>query len=183
MNYVGIDFSMSSPAMTIHYGNRWHIKNCQFFYISNRKKSILFNSQFQGKDYPIWKTDLERYDQISQFFAYHISQLDNPQVCIEGYSYSSTGSVFQIGEITGILKFKLHKLGVDFQVVPPKTIKKFATDNGNANKELMYDRFYDITNIDLQKIMNIAKDKNPVSDIVDSFFICKYSFDLAFNKN
>ncbi len=46
---------------------------------------------------------------------------------LEGYSFGSKGKVFHIAENTGILKYKIHNMGVPLEVIPPTTVKKFAT--------------------------------------------------------
>ena len=82
----------------------------------------------------------------------------------------------------GILKHKMYKIEQSFTTVPPTVIKKFATGKGNANKELMYDAFVaeEFTPINLKETLTprAEKIKNPVSDIVDSYFIAKYGVSL-----
>ena len=62
----------------------------------------------------------------------------------------------------------------DYTLLPPSVIKKFATDKGNANKELMLDAFEKDTAANLAKIFDTTS-KSPVSDIADAYFICKYT--------
>ena len=63
-------------------------------------------------------------------------------------------------------------------MIPPTVIKKDTTGKGNANKELMYETFLTETNVDLQSKLSSKSTKivNPVSDIVDSYYICKTGF-------
>lgn len=56
---------------------------------------------------------------------------------LEGYSYDSVGRVFELGEIGGVIKTLLVELGIDFVVVPPIQLKKFATGTTYASKEAM----------------------------------------------
>ena len=66
---------------------------------------------------------------------------------------------------------------VSFKSYPPTVIKKFATGKGNANKEQMYDAFVGelLTPTDLKERLTPKAKKviNPISDIVDSYFIAK----------
>ena len=97
-------------------------------------------------------------------------------IALEGYSFGSKGHrLFQIAENTGVLKYKLYQAGIPVEVLPPSQVKKFATKKGNANKEKMYDAFLEETGVDLMKeITPLKKDiGNPVSDIIDSYYICK----------
>ena len=97
---------------------------------------------------------------------------------MEGYAYNAKGKVFQIAENTGLLKYKLFQQGIPVEVFSPTEIKKFATTKGNANKGKMHESFMKETKINL--IETITPDKseaiNPVSDVVDSFYICKYLY-------
>ena len=67
-------------------------------------------------------------------------------------------------------------MGIPLEVIPPTTIKKFATGKGNADKTMMHNSFKEDTGIDLKTIVTPDKGMvdNPVSDIVDSFYIGKY---------
>ena len=70
---------------------------------------------------------------------------------------------------------------IKFTSIPPTVIKKFATDKGNSNKEGMYEAFiaeFSTPSNLKERLTPKAKSiKNPVSDIVDSYFICKYGYE------
>lgn len=97
------------------------------------------------------------------------------QIAIEGYAYGAKGKVFHIAENTGVLKYRLHQTGIPLEVIPPSAIKKQSAGKGNANKEEMYNAFTKETGVFLQMVISPGKKDigNPVSDIVDSYFICK----------
>ena len=101
-------------------------------------------------------------------------------VYLEDYAFAATGRVFNIGENTGILKQHLRTNGFRYTTIPPTVIKKHATGKGNANKELMDETLLTETNVDLQSRLSPKSTKiaNPVSDIVDSYYICKTGFQL-----
>ena len=98
---------------------------------------------------------------------------DNVTIGLEDYAMGAKGRVFAIGENTGILKYKLR--GYSLSTYPPTVVKKFATDKGNANKELMYETFTEETGVDLKDFFPSKSEKigNPISDIIDSYYICK----------
>ena len=52
-------------------------------------------------------------------------------------------------------------------------VKKFATDKGNANKDLMYEHFCKDTKTDLMKTFDMQTLSNPITDIVDSYYIAR----------
>jgi Holliday junction resolvasome RuvABC endonuclease subunit len=73
----------------------------------------------------------------------------------------------------GIFKHKLYKAGVPLTVVEPSKSKKLATGKGNADKQAMYDAFSEETNTNLLITFEQKTLSNPVTDIVDSYFILK----------
>jgi len=177
---AGIDYSMTSPAICTHIGKRWDFRNCEFYYLTSVKKLAKkfgehgeFHGNLQPKKH---KSDEERFDTISHWAIQHCFKFDF--VAIEGYAFNATGRVFQVAENTGLLKYKLWESNTPFDTYSPSVIKKFATGKGNATKEDMYDAWLKETGIDLKEIMIPKREKvgNPVTDIVDSYFICKYYF-------
>jgi Holliday junction resolvasome RuvABC endonuclease subunit len=57
--------------------------------------------------------------------------------CFEGYAYHSTGRVFELGEIGGVLKLTVFEHRIPYLVVSPASLKKFATRNSGAKKAAM----------------------------------------------
>ena len=56
-------------------------------------------------------------------------------------------------------------------------VTKGATGKGNADKDKMYEAFLKETKIDLKKLFDTEKVGNPISDIVDSYFIQKVGYE------
>ena len=100
-------------------------------------------------------------------------------VALEGYAYSASGKVFHIAENTGILKYKLYQLSVPVTVIQPTEVKKYATGKGNADKNAMYDSWLLETGINLKGLLTPKRQESvsPVSDIVDSYYICKKMYE------
>jgi Holliday junction resolvasome RuvABC endonuclease subunit len=60
------------------------------------------------------------------------------QVIIEEYSHGSVSSSMDIvHELGGIVKYSLRKIGQVPIEISPKSVKKFVTGNGNADKDMM----------------------------------------------
>lgn len=56
-------------------------------------------------------------------------------VAIEGYAYGATGNAHSIGELGGVVRVALHEACVvEPMIVPPATLKVFATGSGKAGK-------------------------------------------------
>jgi Holliday junction resolvasome RuvABC endonuclease subunit len=175
---AGIDYSLTSPAVCVGklVDGKLEFKNCKFHFIKKNKSHESFDN-FKAYDSPKYSNEIERYENLANWTIECIRWFDGraEHVYIEDYAFAATGRVFNIAENTGILKYKLSQNGFRFTTIPPTVIKKIATGKGNANKELMYETFLEETNIDLQNRLSpkSIKISNPVSDIVDSYYICQ----------
>ena len=176
---IGIDYSLTSPAICIT--KDFIFENSQFFFLTNKKKYIgPMSKNIFGFEHKEYNTPIHRFSQISDWAFDTIKETihTSQQVYIEGYSFGSKGqAVFQIAENCGILKYRLQEFGIPYETVVPSVVKKGATGKGNADKDLMYESFCKETNIDLKKIFDVEKIGNPVSDIVDSFYIAKVGYE------
>jgi hypothetical protein len=180
---VGADWSMASPALCFHEGNEWSVNNCIFYYLTSKTKFLIYTDQVRGTLYEEFQTQQQRFDNLSNWALKNMTKHDAKSVGLEGYSYGSTGSrLFEIGENTGLLKHKMWQAGIDFEVYAPTSIKKFACGKGNANKEKIWETFLEETGLNLFHSIGqeIGKAWNPVSDMVDSYYMCKYRF---YNEN
>ena len=183
MIVVGIDYSMSSPAICIHQGDEWSFSNCSFYYLTNKKKFALQKPPFYPELHDDYNTQEERFDNISNWVLKTIPDELNMSVFLEGYAFGAKGVVFQIGENTGVLKHKLWQAYENpLQIIQPSAIKKFATGKGNANKDLMCKAFIKETSYDLQGYFLCKIGESPMSDVVDSYYIAKCGFELIKNS-
>lgn len=176
MIVCGIDYSLTSPAITVHQGDQWSVDNCRFYYMSTKQKNLVDTNMFHGTLYPKFDSDTQRYDNLSRWSIGMVATAD--KAFIEGYAFGAVGRVFQIAENTGLLKYFMWKRGVPFDVFAPSEIKKHATGKGNATKDKLYDAFVIETGVDIRQELGIINlnDWNPVSDIVDSYYIAKLGF-------
>ena len=179
MIIAGIDYSLRGPAICVFScldGNtKFTFSKCRFFFLtSTRKYANDFLGNIHGSRFMDYNCENERYDSISEWA---VEQMFGVEECaLEGYSMGSKGRVFNIAENTGVLKYKLWQSRIPVTITPPTTIKKFATGKGNADKFAMYEAFKKETKVDLRKEISPNKKDvgNPVSDIIDSYYICKH---------
>ena len=175
---VGIDYSLTSPAVCINNEGEY-----MFYYLTSKKKYIgQMAKNIIGYEHIEYDTPIKRFSQISDWAINTFNRLSydlkNLKVFIEGYSFGSKGqAIFQIAENCGILKYRLQQLKINYDTVVPSVVKKGATGKGNADKDMMYDAFTKETKIDLKKLFDTDKVGNPISDIVDSYFIQKVGYD------
>ena len=186
---IGIDYSLSSPGVCVNTSEgEFRYEDCTFYFLTNTKKynttfkeKIAFGKsavEFVGSPHQLYTSEPERYNQISDWVIDIINSYvfwqEQPIIQIEDYSYGSTGRVFHIAENLGLLKYKLKmECGWDYTLLPPSVIKKFATDKGNANKELMLEAFEKDTGVNLELLFD-TKSKSPITDVADAYFVCKY---------
>lgn len=191
---IGIDYSLSSPGVCVNTSEEeFRYEDCKFYYLTNTKKyegtfkeKMAFGTsavEYIGAPHRPYSSEPERYNNIANW-AIDIIKLYgdaktginriNPTIQIEDYSFGSTGRVFHIAENLGLLKYKLKiECGWDYTLLAPSVIKKFATDKGNANKEMMLHAFQGDTGVNLAELFESSA-KSPISDVVDAYFICKY---------
>jgi len=186
MIIAGIDYSIRTPAICVFAAKEkeaFTFQRCRFYFLTDTKKyADFFLKNIQGERSQDWNTEEERYKSIADWAIDKIVGCD--QIALEGYSFGSKGKVFHIAENTGILKYKIHNQGIPLEVIPPTTIKKFATGKGNADKTVMHKSFIEDTGYNLKELITPDKGTvdNPVSDIVDAYFICKYLHDKVLSS-
>lgn len=78
----------------------------------------------------------ERLDYIYDEVAKRLT-VEKPGFCLlEGYAFAGRGA-HQLGEAGGIIRLALFHGRVPFSVVAPKSLKKWFTGSGGANKDRM----------------------------------------------
>lgn len=182
---------MTSPSICVFDGKRFSLGNCTFHYLTDRN---YLQDKFKHKTtvhlngHPVphkYINNTDRFNQISDW-AINIVEEANPDfVALEGYSMGSTiGRAFDIAENTMLLKYKMFLKGWKEPLIyAPTSVKKFATGKGNASKQSLLDTFKTENNVNLNDILGMKSQKpvNPVSDIIDSYYITSMLFEDAQN--
>ena len=182
---IGIDYSLTSPAVCITDDCKF--VNSHFYYLTNRKKYIgKMMNNIEGFEHEEYTDNIQRFKNISNFVFKVLGRHISPtigfrsinKIFIEGYSFGSKGQgLFQIAENCGILKYRLMNDKIPYETIVPSVIKKGATGKGNADKDKMYEAFCKDTKTNLKKVFDTEKVGNPISDIVDSFYIAKLGYE------
>jgi hypothetical protein len=183
MLIAGIDYSLNGPAICLFHGKEFNFENCDFYFLTDVKKNACpFLKNIYGELFEEYDEECERYDTISDWVMKIITGCD--QIALEDYAFNAQGRVFHIAENTGILKYKCYQASLPVEVVSPSHIKKLATGKGNADKAMMYQAFLNETSIPLKDIISPNKKEigNPVSDLVDAYYICKNLFTQMVEK-
>lgn len=94
---------------------------------------------------------MERVEFIISRIKTLIFEHNIKEVIIEGYSFGSRGrALFQLGELGGVIRYELFKLGIEIKEIPPTSLKKFITGKGNAKKEEVLEGVNKKTNLNLK---------------------------------
>lgn len=180
--FVGIDYSLSSPAVCISPSEDVSFFTCQFYFLTTKKKYEGTWNNIYGDLHKPWDCAEERYHNISSWVMECMSKQDTQfglqaiqEVIIEDYAMGAKGRVFHIGENGGALKMRLYRNQIKYSTISPAEVKKFATGKGNANKEAMYEAFLERHKyvLKLKDILGQDTLDSPVTDIVDAYYICK----------
>lgn len=184
MIYAGVDYSLTSPSICIYNSafGEFKFERCMIYFLTDVKKlHTLFLGNVRGESLQGYNNECQRYDTISDWAMQYL--IGCALVGLEDYAFAAKGRVFHIAENTGILKYKLFQQSIPVETIPPTVVKKKATGKGNSDKEMMYQAFISETGVMLKDIITPNKKDvgNPVSDIVDSYYICKTLWQSAKN--
>jgi crossover junction endodeoxyribonuclease RuvC len=121
MKYIGIDPSTKTGIVVL-----------------NESGEVEYQTELSSKE----KNDPERFmDLAKKIFIRIDSSLDNGEeyaICIEGFSYGSSGrGVSTQYGIGWLIRAELIRNGYTYTEVSPSAVKKFATGKGNEKKENM----------------------------------------------
>ena len=194
MTLIGIDFSINSTAIAIKMGDSTHLLSFVPNYISGKAafkihdalKGIVITQGYIKLDKSKDSIE-EQSNKLANAYclsAMIMTTLDVigidhvDEIRIEGFSYASKGNSF-IDLITynTFLKVKLiQKFGHIIKVVPPKTLKKAYTENGNASKCDMVRAYLEKSDSRFStkiKELNFVKEgeftiPKPIDDLVDA---------------
>ena len=190
----------------------FNFEDCTFSYITNHNvwsKSNLLDGKIVG--YGSMSTDcfdIDRMSHLSDTFLDCIDDINvndsRVHVGLEDYAFQGKGKITLLAENMGILKYKLRENHHIAKSYTPLTIKKYArnflpieaqkNDKGkpvNMGKEEMHNAFREITGVDLLKVFGLEKlltlkkaptRSNPITDIVDAYFIARYHKEQVLKK-
>ncbi|UWG96808.1 Holliday junction endonuclease [Dehalobacter sp. DCM] len=134
--YLGIDASLTSPGFCLADEQRPYI----------RSKNI--KTKEKG---PYRITEI-----LNEIITGYIMTDEKPKkIIIEGLSFGSRGKGFlNLAELAGIIKYELFRYhyGPDYGliIVPPASLKQFATGKGNVEKSAMILQAYKESGIEFE---------------------------------
>ena len=172
MNLIGLDYSVNSPAcFKIILTDSYDIVGYDYIGFTDTIKISKLDNRLHYYKKDQFKNYIDQIiwfrQKIWDFLILHHEDI----VAFEGYAFMASGRVFNIAEATYSLKEKIYENGNPIKLYPPKTMKKFFANTGNANKDLMISTF---NNSEFSNILKHLPDHNsPKEDLVDAFYVAK----------
>ena len=183
MNLLSIDYSISGPTICIYdtelktykmfsYGSKYK----EDFEFKKENFHIIFSRQPKKENKDFWRK-IRIANKIIEFIGENCKP-NFTKTILEGYSYASTGLVFDIAEATGMMKYQLLVNGFEFDIIPSPQWKKFLFNKGNMKKNQLLEKAKDSEFsiiVDEFKERGFSKNlTNPLDDYIDAYFIVKY---------
>lgn len=174
-----IDLSLNCPAIVIIPPTSkpsfiLPFQDTKAYYLTHIQKYAIEEGNIQGELFGSWENESERYETIAEWCVGVLQENKVNHVAIEDLAYSKHRSLSQLAENAGLLKYFLYKHDITYDLYSPSSIKKSATNKGNAKKEQMRDAFYQDTDFDIQGIYGrkpTDKPSSPVNDIIDAYYL------------
>jgi Holliday junction resolvasome RuvABC endonuclease subunit len=180
---IGIDPSINSTGICI-----WDTKTNKTHYYLIPSKMTKVMKDFESNKItiiPYTKLDPKGLDYSSKENIkfdniYNISLIikdilkkykDNEiDIYMEGVSYGSVGSaaLVDLSFLNASIRMILKELEINFNIISPTQVKKFACANGQAEKDIIIDAWKRLD----RDIINIKGIK--IDDLADSYFLSHY---------
>lgn len=193
MTTIGIDFSINSTAVAINKDGELTI----FSFVPNYRSELAGSKMHKALSDMIsvisyekggntkdaladQRIKLQNADNLSDQIIEAIKPfiMETPQIRIEGFSFGSKGNSFiDLVSFNTFLKVKLiQSYGHCIDVVPPKSLKKIYTGNGNASKCDMLRKFLEVKDTPFKlRLVELGLDRaeeftlpKPIDDITDA---------------
>lgn len=137
-----------------------------FVTIKTYNKESYTKDEYTVKEYKKTLNIISVCDIIKDIIRQH-----NPDcVLMEGISYGSRGSS-ALADLAGLnhcIRAALNDCNVDYTIIAPTSVKKFAVGNGSVEKDVMIASWKKL-DINISNITEIKLD-----DLADSYFIARY---------
>jgi Holliday junction resolvasome RuvABC endonuclease subunit len=180
MKIAGIDPSMDSTGKCIMtLDDNFEVVDISFYGYNKVRKRCFKQDNVEVFHVGTKYSELNMFDR--QNIAYDFLNKDMEDVkfvSFEGYAFGSTmtRSLVQLGEFNGGMKKMFYDQGKGIMIYSPKTIKRFACGDGNADKIPMCTMFkLEKPNLypEAFSLLDQWKYESPHGDICDAFWIAE----------
>jgi hypothetical protein len=180
MIILGLDSSKNGSGVVIAKTDKdFHLLDIDFLSFTQTKKysndKVLLhhkkNSFSNDLSKIVWTKESIRIFIDSFLLKHSASMIDF--AAIEDYSFASMGRTEDKAEMAGNLKILLaERYNASLRKYSPKSIKKYSTQSGNADKTLMCETYI----AELKDFLSLGDDLEIVekyNDLVDAYFIMR----------
>lgn len=119
---------------------------------------------------PVNLRGIKRLDFILQQIILLLENIEF--VAIEDYAYSAYGSLTNLAELCGVVKYYLYKIEKPFLLISTTSLKKFVIGKGNASKATM-----------MPAIFKKYKIETRSTDEADAIGLAKLAYAVSLMKN
>ena len=155
--FVGIDQSMLHTGITIQ-----------------TRDNIIYSGGFSSQKNLFFE---ERIMSIRDFILSNLSEYNREDVsiAIEGLAFnrSPSNNGAMLFGLFSVILISLMENGYSYMVVPPTTLKKFATGDGRADKDKMLEFTSEEAKESLHRLSQV-NNKKKFEDIIDSYWLSRY---------
>ena len=182
MIVMGIDPSINCTGICVYNTTT---NDCEYFMIIGKmtKKQMLFHHDkikicnynketFTEDSYSIKEQKkTKNIVSICKYIKNIINRFNPDMIYMEGISYGSTSSsaLVDLAGLNYCIRNIFIECGVNFEILSPTSVKKFAVGNGGVEKDVMIASWKKLD----KNISNITEIK--LDDLADSFFIAHYN--------
>lgn len=181
MTIMGIDPSINCTGVCIH--NTIDNTNIYYMIVSKCTKKMLafkndhviiysYNKLEYTKDDYMTKErkKTSNFNQICVILKDIIDHHEPDLIQIEGISYGSKGSsaLVDLAGLNYAIRMTVVEKDIQYNILPPTVVKKFAVGNGGAEKDVMIASWKKLD----KNISDVTEIK--LDDLADSFFIAHF---------
>lgn len=191
MILIGIDQSLKFTGITVRVPSQepvfygiTHEKHTKWDKLKNKPINInIIDYEYSPKSEGSIENERIKYrnisnllGKISEIFEYYTSKYPEEkfEVRMEGISFGSrqTTAIAELSALNFMIRDLCHAFEIEFTILPPTSVKKMFTGNGQADKELMMESFFRLfpSMRELEKIIKL-------DDIADSYAMTCWSSD------
>lgn len=145
MNCLGLDLSWTNTGIVVWNGKK-------VLHLENVKTTVALEDEL-------------RLRHIASRVVRAVVRYEPMLTAIEGYAYGRHNQMARMGELNGVVKYRLSKKHAIFITLPPPSLKMFGVGKGNATKKEMIQA--------ASLYFDCPKDDN----IADAFFLAMYAHD------
>lgn len=165
MIVIGIDQSLNNTGICILDGD----KVLKFFLITSkmtRKMKSIENPKLDIIEYDKTTDNIKNILEIRDKIKYIFNLYKPSEIHVESPALRACGNIVDLSGLFYIICGLAYDMNINIKTIQPTKLKKWATGNGCAEKDVMTDAFLRL-NPDMKLDIKI-------DDLADSYFLAKY---------